>query len=486
MRKLLLASAATIVGMAGSAWAQAPAPAAPLPVGVLGQPAAPTAYLGGNNPNNWDGNARVPGPTTPTPGTMVVHLNARVWGYFGVEGSSATVARTGPGGGFNKLQPEQVVGYFRFYPGVDAMAANGLRYGAIVEIRQNFVGQNYGTANGATVSGLNGAGGNYSSSPSGSSCGSTLYVRREAIYAGTDQLGMVRIGQDDGPFSQFDNGITTGQTFGSGAWNGDGPDLIPGSAQPTFPFWSGVGNEYTPSKIVYFSPNLAGFDFGVSFAPNNAPNTGGACGVAAAGCAALSSTTSGALGGENRATNWYEVMGRYRNNLGPVAVYAILGYSGSGHVHVIGSSPGGAIPAYNGFGVGDGGLALTFAGVTVFGNALWGAYNGQVGLKPTGGVNAVSWVGGAVYNMGPFGIGASYYNVQSQGSPAMVNKSQRYDDALAIGGSYVVAPGFTATFDYLWSQSHQGGVNLISNGEAATEHNNVNSQSFLVGGNIKF
>lgn len=481
MRKLLLASAATIVGMAGSAWAQAPAPAAPLPFGVLGMPAAPTPYLGGNNPNNWDGNALKPGPTTPTPGTMVVHLNARVWGYFGIEGSSASVVRTA-GGGLNKLQPEQFLGYFRFYPGVDAMAANGLRYGAIVEIRQNFIGQSYGD----TAPGFNGPGGNYGASPSGNSCGSTLYVRREAIYAGTDQLGIIRLGQDDGPFSQFDNGITTGQTFGSGAWNGDGPDVIPGAAQPTFPFWSGVGNEYTPSKLVYFSPNLAGFDFGLSFAPNNAPNTAATCGAASAGCAAVSSTTSPALGGENRATNWYEVMARYRNNLGPVALYAILGYSGSGHVHVIGSSPGGAVPAYNGFGVGDGGLALTYAGVTVFGNVLWGAYNGQVALKPTGGVNAVAWVGGAVYNAGPFGIGASYYNYQSQGSAAMINKSQHYDDALAIGASYVIAPGFTATADYLWSQSHQGGVNLIGSAEPSTEHNNVNSQSFVIGGNIKF
>ena len=29
--------------------------------------------------------------------------------------------------------------YFRLYPGVDAMAANGLRYGAQAEIRENFI-----------------------------------------------------------------------------------------------------------------------------------------------------------------------------------------------------------------------------------------------------------------------------------------------------------------------------------------------------------
>ena len=69
---------------------------------------------------------------------MTIHLNGRVWGYLGVQGgSSSDVAG-------NKVNPEQLIGYFRLYPGVDALATNGLRYGAIVEIRQNFIGQSYG------------------------------------------------------------------------------------------------------------------------------------------------------------------------------------------------------------------------------------------------------------------------------------------------------------------------------------------------------
>ena len=60
------------------------------------------------------------------------------------------------------------------------------------------------------------------SSPSADSCASTLYVRREAMYMGSDQVGIFRLGQDDGPFSQLDNGVTTMQ-FGTGAFNGDVP-----------------------------------------------------------------------------------------------------------------------------------------------------------------------------------------------------------------------------------------------------------------------
>ena len=83
------------------------------------------------------------------------------------------------------------------------------------------------------------------------------------------------------------------------------------------------------------------------------------------------------------------MMGRYQGNFGGLGVYGILGYSGSGHVHVWGSVPGGGSAvqptvAYNGFNVGDGGLALTYAGFTVGGNVLWGAFNGQVQLEAAG------------------------------------------------------------------------------------------------------
>ena len=66
------------------------------------------------------------------------------------------------------------------------------------------------------------------------------------------------------------------------------------------------------SKIVYFSPRFAGFDFAASFAPNNGANNAAACPVASAGCVALSSANNASFGGAARPTNWYEFMGRYR------------------------------------------------------------------------------------------------------------------------------------------------------------------------------
>jgi len=363
------------------------------------------------------------------------------------------------------------------YPGVDAMATNGLRYGAIVEIRQNFIGQGYGS----TTAGLQGAGANYSTSPSGDSSSSTLYVRREAVYLGSNSLGILRIGQDDGPFSQFDNGVTTFQ-YGSGAWNGDGPDNIPGNAQPTFPFWSGIGAEYAVSKAVYFSPRFAGFDVAVSYAPNNGSNNASACPVAEAGCLALSSNPTGAFGGADRPENWVEAMARYQGTFAGFGIYGIAGYSGSGNVK--NTAPGSQ--KYQGFSVGDAGLVLSYAGFSVGGNVLWGAYNNQVQLAPKGGVNAVAWLGGVAYVNGPWQGYASYYNYQYQGAGPGPGIGQRYDDAAFVGAQYAIAPGLNAYAEYLYGQSHQGGVNLLNGGTDTGVNNNVHIQSFIIGTRVQW
>ena len=104
---------------------------------------------------------------------MTIHLNGRVWGYVGVQGGSSSDVSLPPLATIRrKVNPEQMVGYFRLYPGVDALATNGLRYGAIVEIRQNFIGQSYGLNITAPSGRANpGAGAANASSPSGEQFG---------------------------------------------------------------------------------------------------------------------------------------------------------------------------------------------------------------------------------------------------------------------------------------------------------------------------
>ena len=79
MRKFLLASVATLgaVGVTGAAFAQAPVPSV-TEGQVISNPTGGPSYV--NNNNNYQA-AALPGPVaTPTPGTIVIHVNGKVAG----------------------------------------------------------------------------------------------------------------------------------------------------------------------------------------------------------------------------------------------------------------------------------------------------------------------------------------------------------------------------------------------------------------------
>ena len=137
------------------------------------------------------------------------------------------------------------------------MATNGLRYGAAIEIRQNFTGQ---------------ISSNASSGASGYSSLETLYVRRAFTYVAGEQWGIVRVGQADGIIGIFDNGVTTSQ-FLVNNFNGGDNQNVPGRGVAVL-LPVQAGNEYDNVKMVYLSPQIAGFDFGFQWAPNTSNGYG--------------------------------------------------------------------------------------------------------------------------------------------------------------------------------------------------------------------
>src|ERR1700712_1716385 len=159
MRKLLMASAAILGASGGLAYAQTAAP-------NQGQLAAPygAGPAANNNNNSW-GTANTPtgnsaaGPLStiyapnvnavPAPGTIVIRLNGRVEVDMTANYTSADkgVNANGTPNGF-KVNPVGISSYARLYPGFDGRAANGLRYGASVELRENFYAGTTGTTNG--------------------------------------------------------------------------------------------------------------------------------------------------------------------------------------------------------------------------------------------------------------------------------------------------------------------------------------------------
>ena len=230
MRKFLLASVATLgtAGLMGAAYAQAPAVAVG-PSPMQGQAAwtpAASPPSGANNNNNYQAPALPGAVANPTPGTIVIHVNGKVqadfealWssadqrivtapagspGAAAIAAGAATPAGTtlgNNGSGPVKLSPHEISSFARLYFGADGMATNGLRYGAALEIRQNFNGQ------------ISNAG---SSGASGYSSLETLYVRRAFTYVAGEQWGIVRAGVGDGVIGIFDNGVTTFQFLPTG------------------------------------------------------------------------------------------------------------------------------------------------------------------------------------------------------------------------------------------------------------------------------
>src|SRR6195952_5239153 len=157
MRKLLLASAAILGATGGLAFAQAPANQS------QGQYAGPYgAGPAANNNNNAWGIANTPtgssaaGPLSsiyppnvnavPAPGTVVIRINGKVEVDVAASLTPFNTGSAGRGSAGFKPTPAGFGIYFRLYPAFDGMTANGIRYGASVEIRENF---NSGTFSGS-------------------------------------------------------------------------------------------------------------------------------------------------------------------------------------------------------------------------------------------------------------------------------------------------------------------------------------------------
>ncbi len=231
------------------------------------------------------------------------------------------------------------------------------------------------------------------------------------------------------------------------------------------------------------------------------PSALGATGVNAANCTTLSSSplASDAI----RYTNQFEVGGRYQGTLGPVAVLAHVTYMGSGTVDYTGPAPSAAADQhsaspwngkYNGLSMVQGGVAVTFAGLTVGGLVNGGKMNnnGQGTPQPEGGVSQIAYIIGFQYNNGPWAAGFAYEQVDSQGSANLIGISQRHEWGLNPGVDYLVAPGFKVFAEYFYGARHQGDFNFatgtINNAAYVAgsnnnpgAFNNVTAQAFMLG-----
>lgn len=499
MRKLLLASVA-VLGAASAAQAQVnmnPNPAPNVP-GVNGPANSMPALAPGqinvrlNGKFNWyaafvaDGDANASywtnSATAPT---------AAVWGATissGTGSGSTTLTNVRPGSDASSLLTPTAAGgagysasggnsvmvraknnqgaafgsYIRLYPGFDGMAANGLRYGVAAEIRQDSTGASGGGAAGSISAQNNNR--------------SRLYWRRAYGYVAGDSWGTVRFGSGDGPVGLFMTGNF--ENMNDGGWNGDLPSFQ--AAGPAWPF-ADVGTVYTTNKIVYLSPQFAGFDLGVSWAPtsNSLSNVNGcSIGAASVGCDRLFSIDSnGNTREQARQHDFFEAAARYRGTFGGVGISAYGGWFGSTSVNTNNTffTTFNPTTTFKNNSIGVGGAQISFAGFAVGGMVQGGDYNRGFAPAPKGTDAALAWLVGASYTAGPIIVGGHYFEFTSPGafvpgegtsgqtasSTVGVDREQK-ERGLALGATYAVAPGFSLFLSYIWGDRHQGGVNLLT------------------------
>lgn len=434
-----------------------------------------------------------PTGTPPAPGTITVRLNGRFRFFAAISNDrdfennlAGSADGLTPQTGRNKVANYQFGTYARLYPGFDGVAANGLQYGASLEIRQD---------------NLSGAGGGQFGSISNQSrARNTLYFRRMWGYIGTPQLGTIRLGNVDGPSSLYMTGNF--ENFGTGGFNGDEPGFL-GATNITWPF-SDVGNMNTTTKAIYLSPQFFGFDFGVAYEPNTAngvvtsgcsgstfatanfvnaagsfTSAGGAnsTGAAGPGCDRLSSSPSNAE--SQRRRNTIDALVRYRGTFAGFGVAATGAYIASSSVKDnsglgFRNIAAGGQPVrfeFEGLEVADFGVALTYAGLSVGGKYQFGRFNGQWGLVPKGLPDGEAWLVGASYTAGPVIVGAHYLDYKSAGDNGNAAFGrERRETGLAVGGTYSLAPGLSVFASYLYAQKKQNGLNFLT-GQGVTATN---------------
>ncbi|WP_414638369.1 porin [Azospirillum sp.] len=190
------------------------------------------------------------------------------------------------------------------------------------------------------------------------------------------------------------------------------------------------------TKIVYFSPRFAGFQFGASYTPNgNSSNTD-------------SDRFERAAIGTGTLTPYFqdelEIGVNYNNTFGGVTVKGSAGYMWGEATESTTSANN-----FKNLNAWMAGLQVGYAGF-----AVGGSYTdfGKSGQRQAAGLfneNARVWQLGAQYTTGPIVVGAGWMYGQDQGSATTIGK--RKVNVYEIGASYTVAPGLAvqAQYDYV-------------------------------------
>jgi predicted porin len=305
---------------------------------------------------------------------------------------------------------------------VSGKAANGLEYGAVIELQNDGVGAGSGSA---------------------------VDLDEAYVFISSPTLGTIRFGEEDSAASLLQIRAPSIGSFGpDGTWD---VGIAAGRGAPTAGnpnILGGINDGSDATKIIYLSPQFAGFDFGVSYAPNTGEGDRGFLGRATDTVATWTATT--AMQRDRTAIeNEISMAVRYRGTLGGVGISAGFGYmqadaplNNADGTAIATASRVQDIRAYTV------GLNLAAFGLTVGGEYTWGKYSGgavgRAGLTQ-GREESNHYVLGATYVAGAISLGA-YYGVGTQDNGTSARDRQQ--TGFGVGAVYTIAPGLEAFANY--------------------------------------
>ncbi len=421
MRKILLGTTAVAGAalLAPAAFAQAPAVS------------SGAGSLRGNN------QVGTQGVTAPAPAIAAASgLAVRLGGYFDFSGamiyddwdqarSRASSAANGGAANAQRRSRYDFRNDLELYVDVDGRAANGMTYGAHFEFQMD---------NGTGTAGDN----------------SNVSMDEAYGFIAFPNVGTFRFGAEDSAPSLLQVRAPSAGLVGT---DGDWQDFIWNGGLYSSPYLtSGFNDGNDATKVVYLSPQFAGFDFGVSYAVNN-------------GEGERNDFSNGQAQRNNAQGSINNEIGagiRYRGTFGPIGVNAGLGgmwadagtlqNSGAPLTTVAGSAGGLQQQNVNAY---TAGLTFSGYGFAVGGEFTWGSYNGssvgRAALAP-GLEDSYHWIIGATYTMGPLLIGGNFAQAEQDNGIAqtrLANGVVTSETSLAdrkhtiwgIGAVYTLAPG---------------------------------------------
>jgi hypothetical protein len=386
-----------------------------------------------------------PNAPNPAPGSITVTFNALVESFF-FAGNDDGARRAGPA---QKYQSFAIGTYSRLYPSFDGVLANGLKYGGAIEIRHKA-----------------------QTTPTTADNNPNLYAQREYVYVGSDRAGRFYFGGQVPPTELFQVGNPV--SFNDGGWDGD----LNGFFVTGLPYYIDDANDRS-AKLMYVSPQFAGFDFAASFAGNDVGNSMNAA-------TRLSTDTGLASNAARR--NVLDGAARYQGTFGAFGVKANIGGTTAAAVQPgAGDIADGAALPRKGYSLFAAGLSFTYAGFEVDGHLDTGKFGDSLGTLAEGESGTTAYIFGGSYTTGPIIVGASYYGFDS-GDLKHRGAGERHGYGIAAGGTYTLAPGASIFLDYLYGHQKASGYNFVTNNVvdgvatgADPNNNTSNSQGFGIG-----